>query len=62
VVDAEGEWEAFYFAHWVPGVDRYPSFRALMERERTGWSAPAPSHPAPLNKWWGILRWIFRSS
>ncbi|HEX6616278.1 MAG TPA: SMI1/KNR4 family protein [Gemmatimonadales bacterium] len=33
VVDAAGEWEAFYFAHWVPGANRYPSFRALMEEE-----------------------------
>jgi len=33
VVDANGEWEALYFAHWVPGANRYPSFRALMEQE-----------------------------
>jgi hypothetical protein len=27
VTSADGEWEAFYFAHWLPGVRRYPSFR-----------------------------------
>lgn len=43
VVDAAGEWEAFYFAHWVPGANRYPSFRALMEQElRTLTTPPAP--------------------
>jgi len=35
VVGADGEWEAGYFADWVPGVDRYPSFQALMEMERS---------------------------
>jgi hypothetical protein len=43
VVDAAGEWEAFYFAHWVPGANRYPSFEALMEQElRTLTTPPAP--------------------
>lgn len=31
---ADNEWEAYYLAHWVPGVERYPSFRHLMEEER----------------------------
>ena len=35
VVDSAGEWEAGYFGHWVPGVDRYASFWALMEMERS---------------------------
>ena len=64
VVDADGEWEAFYFAHWVPGVDRYPSFRALMEAERAKWtppSAPLPRRPTRWETWWSILRWIVRS-
>jgi len=66
VVDASGEWEAFYFAHWIPGVNRYPSFRALMEDERTNWSRPesaadAPaSHPSPARSYWETLKWIFR--
>lgn len=29
----EGEWEAWFFAHWVPGADRYPSFWELMAAE-----------------------------
>ncbi len=31
VVDEEGEWEAWFFAHWVPGAEPYSSFRALVE-------------------------------
>ncbi len=30
----DGEWEAYFFASWVPGVERYPSFLALMEAKR----------------------------
>jgi hypothetical protein len=62
VVAADGEWEAFYFAHWVPGVDRYPSFRALMEAERINWtppSAPPPKRPSQWHALWSTLRWIF---
>jgi hypothetical protein len=33
VVGADGEWEAWFFANWVPGERRYPSFRALMQDE-----------------------------
>jgi hypothetical protein len=29
----EGEWEAWFFAHWVPGADRYRSFWDLMAAE-----------------------------
>jgi hypothetical protein len=25
------EWEAWFFAHWLPGARRYPSFFALMQ-------------------------------
>lgn len=31
VVNAEGEWEAWFLADWIPGAYRYPSFQALME-------------------------------
>jgi HEAT repeat protein len=31
VVDEDGEWEAWFFAHWVPGAETYGSFRALVE-------------------------------
>ena len=33
-VTPEGEWEAWFFAHWVPGADRYRSFWDLMIAER----------------------------
>jgi hypothetical protein len=32
VVDDDGEWEAWFFAHWVPGAERHDSFRALVEK------------------------------
>jgi hypothetical protein len=32
-VTADDEWEAWFFANWVPGAVRYPSFQALMEAE-----------------------------
>ncbi|HYC31872.1 MAG TPA: SMI1/KNR4 family protein [Gemmatimonadales bacterium] len=66
VVSAEGEWEAFYFAHWIPGVNRYPSFSALLEAEMSGWEPPgAPTAPVPreshsdLRTWWETVRWVF---
>jgi hypothetical protein len=31
VVDEEGDWEAWFFAHWVPGAEPYSSFRELLE-------------------------------
>jgi hypothetical protein len=34
VVTPEGEWEAWFFANWLPGATRYRSFRELMEGER----------------------------
>ena len=33
VVTEEGEWEAWYLAHWLPGAARYRSFWELMEAE-----------------------------
>ncbi len=33
-VSENGEWEAWFFAHWVPGVNRYASFWELMQAER----------------------------
>jgi len=36
IVTLEGEWEALYFAHWIPGAERYPSFWELMQAEREG--------------------------
>jgi hypothetical protein len=33
IVTEEGEWEAWFFCDMLPGADRYPSFRAMMEAE-----------------------------
>ncbi len=33
VVTPEGEWEAWYYASWRPGVSRYHSFAELMTEE-----------------------------
>jgi len=33
VVTKEGEWEAWFFANWLPGATRYRSFQELMEAE-----------------------------
>jgi hypothetical protein len=60
-VNAEGEWEAWYFAHWVPGVDRFPSFRALMQSELDKLLAPPPPPPPGRAKTFvDVVRWIFR--
>ena len=40
VAGADGEWEALFFAHWVPGVRRFPSFWALMQAEPRTCSLP----------------------
>jgi hypothetical protein len=63
VVGADGEWEAFFFAHWVPGVRRFPSFWALMLAEQEDFLAPAPP-PAPtrLQTLLHSLRWVFRGA
>ncbi len=33
VVNEAGEWEAWFFADWLPGADRYRSFQEMMEAE-----------------------------
>lgn len=33
VITEDGEWEAWFLADWLPGADRYPSFRELMQAE-----------------------------
>ena len=33
VITTEGEWEAWFFADWLPGADRYPSFCEMMQAE-----------------------------
>jgi len=34
VVFEDGEWEAWFFANWLPGAARHRSFAELMEEER----------------------------
>lgn len=34
VVSPAGEWEAWFFANWLPGANRYRSFEAMMVAER----------------------------
>jgi hypothetical protein len=36
VVTPEGEWEAWFFANWLPGASRYRSFWELMKEECEG--------------------------
>ena len=33
VVAPDGEWEAWRFANWIPGAERFPSFELLMRAE-----------------------------
>lgn len=33
VVAEDGEWEAWFFGDWLPGADRYRSFREMMQAE-----------------------------
>lgn len=43
-------WEAWIFAHWIPGEERYDSFRALLESERESFreqEAHAAKRPLP---------------
>jgi len=62
VVGADGEWEAFYFAHWVPGADRYPSFWVMMQREQEVLQArnAEQSRAAPVTSMLDALKWLFR--
>ena len=33
IINADGEWEAWFFANWLPGANRYPSFYEMMQEE-----------------------------
>ncbi len=39
VVNKDGEWEAWLFAHWLPGANRYRSFWELMQAEQRSFQA-----------------------
>ncbi len=56
VVTEEGEWEAWFFADWLPGADRYRSFQEMMVaeyqnflelRDTSSEQAVEPSEPIP---------------
>jgi hypothetical protein len=32
IVSPDGEWEAIFFANWIPGNQRYRSFRDFVEK------------------------------
>jgi hypothetical protein len=53
----DGEWDAYFFASWVPGVTRYPSFGALMEAKRQDVvNPPSFDHgPGPTPSVWRLL-------
>lgn len=33
IIFPSGEWEAWFFAHWLPGARRYESFETMMKEE-----------------------------
>jgi hypothetical protein len=41
-VTPDGEWEAWLFANWVPGAQRYPSFAHLMLQEYLSFTQQSP--------------------
>lgn len=48
VIDGTGEWEAWFFANWLPGVHRYRSFREMMEAEYSSFAGLEWKQPAGL--------------
>ncbi|MGA2231912.1 MAG: HEAT repeat domain-containing protein [Tepidisphaeraceae bacterium] len=43
VVATDGEWEAWRFANWIPGAERFPSFELLMRAEHELFSSDGKS-------------------
>ena len=71
VVTPDGEWEAWFFANWLPGAERYRSFRELMEAERRRFAdlrrdddrpRPKPRPPGLLSILWREMRASWRAS
>ena len=36
VISSDGEWQAYFFANWIPGARPFRSFREFMENELDG--------------------------
>jgi hypothetical protein len=69
VVTPDGEWEAWFFANWLPGANRYRSFPELMEGERRRLrelrevdDQPRPRPPGLLQVLWQEIRAAWRAS
>lgn len=62
----DGEWEALYLAHWIPGANRFRSFQDLLAQERDGRlrrdeteqqvAELRPKRASVLRELWRILR------
>jgi HEAT repeat protein len=46
VVTEDGEWEAWRYAHWIPGAERFPSFAYLMQAEYAAFEVTVLGRPA----------------
>ena len=42
IINEEGEWEAWFFANWNPGADRYRSFLEMMQASYHSWQKGLP--------------------
>lgn len=42
VIGDGGEWEAWFFANWMPGADRYRSFWEMMQAQYQSWKRDLP--------------------
>ncbi len=42
VVESNGEWEAWFFANWNPGADKYRSFQEMMQAQYQSWKNYLP--------------------
>ncbi|HEX5504454.1 MAG TPA: SMI1/KNR4 family protein [Thermomicrobiales bacterium] len=60
VVTPDGEWEAWFFANWLPGATRHPSFRALMADEQASFRRLVEQRRQRGRQTGGWRRWIGR--
>lgn len=66
VVGPDGEWEAWFFASWLPGANRYRSFYEMMQAEHETFlrlkeakTGAAPGSKAAAVKRPDFIQWIF---